>query len=153
MESDDFTFVPLKFEPYNFESSYFYFYKLVDNKFVQLTSSEEYEENKYYIPQFSFINQVDDYYVLMTDENEPTISYEDGDGEEVTISDFRENYFNYYTLVDGIYRNLQEPVEYQPNTYYKLASTNVKAIANDVVSYTYIPITSVYVSTLAEIQS
>ena len=153
LSTSNFTMKQLNFEPSCFADCYYFFYKIVDDKYVQLTEPETYQSETYYIPQFIFINEIEEYELLLED---PIIEY----GSD-TIRLLEVEYYNYYTIVSGMpgskdckYKNLQGPVEFEENKYYKISeSTKVKAIANDVISYTDVPITSEYIETLAVLNS
>ena len=144
---EEFVLVPLTFEPHNFQSDYYYFYKIVNNKYVQLTQAETYQENTYYIPRFTFINQTENY------------EYEQGkfvDYKPVNVypgTNMVEYYFDYYEKgSDGVYRNLQAPLaeeDFEVGKYFEPVTQKVRAIADDVISYADIPITATYISTLA----
>lgn len=145
--NEEFILVPLTFEPHNFKSDYYYFYKIVNNKFVQLTQAEDYQENTYYIPRFTFINQTENH------EYEPGKFVDYKPINTYPGINMIEYYFDYYEKgSDGFYRNLQAPVteeEFEPNKYFEPVTQKVRVIAEDVISYADIPITSTYISTLA----
>lgn len=130
---------------------YFFYKKITENsveKYVQLQDVETYEAEKYYIPQFFFVNveemtEPGDYVLLTT---KPVITYNSNDEYDL----FTEKYFNYYYLEDGKYKNLTEPVPFEANTYYEPKSQKVHAIANNLTTYQGVAVSQTYINTLLE---
>lgn len=153
METSDFVMVKLPYQPECFENEYYFFYKIQNNKYVQLTAPEPFDETvDYYIPQFLFVNDkendIEGIYELLVSEPEPkNVTLHDGS----TYSIFQQEYFNYYKLENGMYKSLTSPVPFEANKYYQIKPKKVQIIASDVVSYSSLPLTASYISTLAEL--
>ena len=141
---NDFSLVKLKagFKPYNFESTYFFFYKKSNGKYVQLTSTDTWQDNTYYIPILNFITQEDNYELMY---EEPMM----GDN----VSRFEQQFFNYYIKEGNIFKNLTETVQWEAGKYFKNTREDERVIiiAPDVISYSAIPITSEYIATATAI--
>lgn len=141
---NDFSLVKLKagFKPYNFESTYFFFYKKSNGKYVQLTSTDTWQDNTYYIPILNFITQEDNYELMY---EEPMM----GDN----VSRFEQQFFNYYIKEGNTFKNLTEPVQWEAGKYFKNTREDERVIiiAPDVISYSAIPITSEYIATATAI--
>jgi len=142
----DFVFIQLENEPEAFTEYYFYFYKKVDNKFVQLTSAETFEADKYYLPKMFFVNE-EDIYVGPIQED---IMF-DYKGSEKSLFEWK--YYEFYEKgSDGRFRNLQQPpTQFEPDKYYMITSNRYLVYAEDVITYSAMPITSTYLSTVSSL--
>lgn len=143
----NFTMRELIFEPEDFLRNYFFYYKIENNKYVQLTEAPQaWAENTYYVPQFFSFTNIQSYRLLTAD---PTLIYKDTSDTQITVRLLDRCYYNYYTLdVDGTYRTLQEPVnEWTANTYYEPIYGKVIARASDVQAFFATQLTSQYIAT------
>lgn len=150
IETHEFTMRQLDYEeaPDWFDDYCLYLYQIVDGKYVQVTVNDDltYQPGKFYIPVFLFVNEENMYEELT----------EDPIYQKTGESDLLYNYFNYYELENGKFRNLQNPVAYEAGKYYKPKDANWSAgnymvSASDVSSYAAIPLTSQYISISAGI--